>query len=339
MSNSKPGLSVVIIGRNEGARLTRCLESVTRMRWFDGSVEVVYVDSQSTDGSPEVAASFGARVVGLSEGRPTAARGRNAGWRVATAPLVLFLDGDTILDAAFAEKAARAMATHLDVAVVWGHRREISTSDSVFNRVLDLDWIYAPGVTDFCGGDALMKRSVLEDVGGYDETLIAGEEPEMCRRMRAAGVKILHIDEPMTGHDMAMTRWSQYWKRAFRAGYAYAEVSSRFRGTASPFWEEDARRNRVRGSVLLLAPLAALVISLAEHSFLPAVLAAVAFAALVLRSARKAAWKSNSWTTRLLYGLHSHVQQIPILFGQIRYFLDRKHGRRQQLIEYKEPSL
>ena len=231
---SKPALSVVVIGRNEGARLERCLRSIGQMD-APGEVEIVYVDSASVDGSPARAAAMGAKVIAVHPKRPTAALGRNAGWRAASAEFVLFLDGDTILNPAFVKEALR----NLDetTAIVWGHRREINIQGSIYNRTLDLDWIYPPGITEFCGGDALMRRAVLEQVGGFDETLIAGEEPEMCRRIRSHGWKIRHIDFPMTGHDLAMTKWSQYWRRATRAGYAYAEVSQRFRGSGLPFWE------------------------------------------------------------------------------------------------------
>ena len=156
-----PLLSVVIIGRNEGQRLRRCLDSVAAMRDPGGPVEVIYVDSASTDGSPELARALGARVIGVQPERPSAALGRNAGWRAAHAPYVLFLDGDTILHPDFVVAALPHLAA-TEVAIVWGHRREIAPNASLFNRVLDLDWIYAPGRTEFCGGDALVRREALE---------------------------------------------------------------------------------------------------------------------------------------------------------------------------------
>jgi len=134
-------LSVVIIGRNEGERLVRCLDSVREMTPVEGGVEVIYVDSASVDGSPARAAARGARVIPLPDGRPTAARGRNAGWRAASGEFVLFLDGDTILDRDFVRRAFAGFSDP-NVAVVWGHRREIRPQDSIYNRVLDLDWIY-----------------------------------------------------------------------------------------------------------------------------------------------------------------------------------------------------
>lgn len=329
-----PLVAVVVIGRNEGERLRRCLESVRAMRSPDGDVEMIYVDSDSTDNSVEVAGALGARVIRVRSERPTAALGRNAGWRACSGKYVLFLDGDTVLHRDFVVSSLPEFAAS-QVAVVWGHRREMNTQASIYNRVLDLDWIYAPGRTEFCGGDALIRRSVLDEVGGYDENLIAGEEPEMCRRMRARGWQILHVDRPMTGHDLSIHRWSQYWRRAVRAGYAYAEVSTRFQDTESPFWREEARRNFQRGSFLILLFVVGLLTSALWRSALPLAAAGLFFLSLAARTARKVAWKSPERVTRLLYGIHSHLQQIPVLIGQLKYHIDRRARYSRRLIEYK----
>jgi cellulose synthase/poly-beta-1,6-N-acetylglucosamine synthase-like glycosyltransferase len=298
-------------------------------------VELIYVDSASTDGSPELAKSLGAESIVVHPRFPTAALGRNAGWRKATGRFILFLDGDTVLGPGFVRVALPSFADS-KVAIVWGHRRELHPEDSLFNRVLDLDWIYAPGATEFCGGDALVRRDVLEATGGFDDTLIAGEEPELCRRVRAAGFHILHIDQPMTGHDLAMTRWSQYWKRATRAGYAYAKVSRRFRGSGMPFWEDEVRRNANRAMLLLLLFAVAAVGALLDLNPLPFLAVALCILLLAARSAYKARWKSSSPRTLFLYGLHSHLQQIPIFVGQLQFREDQRAGRQRALIEYKE---
>ena len=333
-TSSTPWLSVVIIGRNEGERLTRCLDSVAALRNPAGEVEIIYVDSASRDDSVARALAAGARVIEVIPERPSAALGRNAGWREARAPYVLFLDGDTILHPDFVAAAFKALDDP-QVAVVWGHRREIHPEQSLFNRVLDLDWVYPPGPADFCGGDALMRMAVLRAVDGFDATLIAGEEPELCQRIRALGHVIQHIDHPMTGHDLAMTSWASYWKRAFRAGYAYAEVSDRLKDTAFPLWVEDARRNRRRAGVLMALTLAALVAAGLAQSLTPLLLWAVFILALAARSAWKARWKGGTAGTLLLYGLHSHLQQIPILMGQLAWWRDRRRARTRGLIEYK----
>ena len=329
-----PTLSVVIIGRNEGERLMHCLDSVRAMHALGADPEIIYVDSGSRDGSPDRARTRGVRVIAVTAEHPTAARGRNAGWRACSGAFVLFLDGDTIVAPEFVERALPEFENPR-VAVVWGERREIRPESSVFNRILDLDWIHRPGFTEFCSGDALVRRMVLEEVGGYDAELIAGEEADMCRRMRARGHLILHLAVPMTGHDLAITRWSQYWRRAWRSGYAYVEVSERFRGSGMPVWENEVRGNRVRAGVLLTVPVVGAALSLGLRSPWPLVAVPLFYSALVVRTAHKYRWKGGSLATRLLYGLHSHAQQIPILIGQITYLRDRRAGRKRALIEYK----
>ena len=329
-----PSISIVVIGRNEGQRLALCLESIQKVR---GVVvdEVIYADSASSDGSPEVASRYGATVIVVRPERPTAAIGRNAGWRRATSDLILFLDGDTVLHTDFAQAACRALQQESSIAVVWGHRHEIYPQVSVYNRVLDLDWVYPPGLTQFCGGDVLMRRQVLLETGGFDESLIAGEEPELCRRIRARGYGILHIDCAMTGHDLQITRWSQYWKRATRAGHAYAEVSERFRNSEDPFWTSDRRRNLMRGSCWLIS-LAAAIVNIPFFGLVPVALWLCLLLLLSLRSAWMARWKRSTPETLLLYGIHSHLQQIPIFMGQLQYELSKMRRKTQKLIEYKE---
>ncbi|HEY6476396.1 MAG TPA: glycosyltransferase [Polyangia bacterium] len=330
-----PALSVVVIGRNEGDRLVACLQSVQQMRGLDGEVELIYVDSASTDGSPARAAALGAKVVPVESVRQTAALARNTGLAVAAAPYLLFLDGDTILHPDFPRLALEAIAADPTVAAVWGHRRELHPERSVFNRVLDLNWMIPPGFTQYCGGDVVMRREVLAAVQGYDPTLIAGEEPEVCRRIRAQGFRILHVDAPMTKHDFNMTRVRQYWRRALRSGHAYAEVSKRFRRTDDPLWQRARVRNLQRGAFWTLTLGSASLLSIAYLSPLPAVAWIALLLLMAARSGWKARWKSSDPSTLFLYGLHCHLEQVPIFFGQLQFDLDAWRGKRRGLIEYK----
>jgi len=332
-----PVLTVVVIGRNEGARLVRCLESIGQMRPLQGPIEIIYVDSGSTDDSLERAAQFKVKVKRLESASPCAAAGRNAGWRAAKAPIVLFLDGDTELERNFVADTI-AELNDPSVAVVFGNRREMDPHASIYNRVLDQDWFAPVGAVEFCGGDALIRREVLERVDGFDEGLIAGEEPEMCQRIRAVGFTILHVDRPMTRHDLAMKRFSQYWRRAVRSGYAYAEVSTRFRNTDLPLWGRQARSNLVHGAGMLGIVVGASLGSIALHSIIPIAAAVAITAVLAIRTAIKFRWKDADLVTLLLFGLHSHLVQIPMLFGQLKYRRDRLTGRSAELIEYKKAS-
>lgn len=331
-------VSVVVIGRNEGARLSDCLQSVRQVQWQGLRWELLYVDSHSGDGSPGVARRLGAQVLCLGEQPPCAAAGRNIGWRAARGALVLFLDGDTRLDPHFVPRARDVLGADPRLVAVWGHRRESHPGQSIYTRVLDLDWVFAPGRTDYFGGDALVRRHALAEVGGFDDTLVAGEEPELCRRLRAAGWQIEHIDAPMTSHDLAITTARAWWKRAERAGLAYAQVAARYAQTADPLWQAEARHNR-RHAGLLLAAIGLFGVAVWQWPTAAAVLVLIALA-LWARSARRCRWKcpdqpALAWA----YAAHSHLQQLPILAGQWRWHRLQRARRAPALIEYKTAAV
>jgi cellulose synthase/poly-beta-1,6-N-acetylglucosamine synthase-like glycosyltransferase len=309
---------------------------VVTIRPPHGGVEVIYVDSSSTDNSVKDAARSGAtRVISVTPERPSAAIGRNAGWRAARAKIVLFLDGDTILDPDFVADSI-GQFDDPNVAVVFGNRREIAPRSSIYNRVLALEWIEPAGPVYFCGGDALMRREVLERVGGYDDHVIAGEDTELCGRIGALGFEVRHVDRPMTRHDFAITRFSQYWRRMVRAGHAFAEVSERPHSAGSPLSREEARRKVKHGVALAGLLIGSPVISVILRSLWPILMVILLIVVLSVRTAIRYRWKSPEWTTLLLFGLNSHLSKIPVLWGQIRYRYLRRRGKREALIEYKD---
>ncbi|MFO1413342.1 MAG: glycosyltransferase [Burkholderiales bacterium] len=327
-------VSVVVIGRNEGPRLTRCLASVAAARWEGLAHEVIYVDSQSGDDSVARAEAQGAQVRVLDAASPCAALARNVGWRLARGDLVLFLDGDTELDPAFVPQALGALRADPRCCAAWGHRRESDPAQSIYTRVLDLDWVYPTGRTLYFGGDVLVRRAALAEVGGFDGTLKAGEEPELCARLRAAGWHIEHLDVPMTRHDLAITTLRGWWRRAYRSGIAYAEVAERMRRRGDVLWQREAKRDLWHGVVFLAVPfvLAALALGWPVGAF-ALVLAGVAF---VVRTAMRCRWKApdRPWL-RLAYAIHSHAQKIPALFGQLAFRRAQRRRTEIGLVEYK----
>jgi glycosyltransferase involved in cell wall biosynthesis len=320
-------VSIVIIGRNEGDRLVRCIESVKAMNFPTDQYEILYIDSGSTDDSMKTAEGLGAKALEI-EPPTTAAKGRNKGIQESQAPFLLFLDGDTILDPDFLQKAMDYIQAHDDVAVVWGHRREIRPEDSIYNRILDLDWIYPPGDTPFCGGDAVMRKTALEKSGPFREDLIAGEEPELCNRITKAGFRIYHMDVFMTGHDLAIRKFSAYWKRCYRAGHAYAEVADL---TGGRQFGRDGWRNHIQSVGYMVLPIL-LPLVLGWIGLLILLLGA---SVLVARTYVRQRWRGGSAYTTLLFAIHSHFAQPIIWLGQMKYYRNRRSNRAGRIIEYK----
>jgi len=327
-------ISVVVIGRNEGARLARCLESVGRARWPALRPEVIYVDSASTDGSVGIAAGMGARCLVLEDGSPCAAKARNLGWRAAQGEFILFLDGDTQLEPGFVAEALEAMRRP-ELCAVWGHRRESDPGQSLYTRVLDLDWVYPVGPSLYFGGDVLVRRAALEAAGGFDPALKAGEEPELCARLRKAGWAIEHIDAPMTTHDLAIRSLRAYWRRCYRSGIAYAEVAARARAMGDALWQREARRDLGMGALYVVFPVL-LLAALAWDPHAAAALLAIA-ALVVVRTTWRCRWKAPGHPgLAFAYAIHSHAQKVPAFFGQLAWHLARRGRGEIGLVEYKD---
>lgn len=320
-----PRIAAILIGRNEGARLLRCLASVK------GLDRVVYVDSGSTDGSVAAARDAGAEVVELDMGRPfTAARARNAGIEALkqgeTPDLVQFIDGDCELQPGWIETATAFLADTPRAAVACGRRRERFPEASIYNRNCDREWDTPVGRAKACGGDALMRMAALEAVGGYNPALIAGEEPEMCVRMRAEGWEIWRLDAEMTLHDAALTRFSQFWKRARRGGHAWAEGAAMHGAPPERHGVPGLRRALLWGVVL---PVSALLLAIFVTPW--ALLLLLAYPAQVARLALREGGRREDWEQAALLtaGKFAEAQ------GALEYHWRRLRGRPSGLIEYK----
>lgn len=321
------GLAAVLIGRNEGARLLRALASL------QGQAErIVYVDSGSTDGSAEAARTIGAEVVKLDLSRPfTAARARNEGIAALRArgpcpDLVQFMDGDCELQPGWLPTARAFLERHPSAAVACGRRRERFPGASIWNRLCDAEWDTPVGTARACGGDALIRMAALDAVGGYNPRLIAGEEPEMCVRMRQAGWEIWRLDAEMTLHDADMTRLSQWWTRTRRGGHAAAE------GMAM-HGRPPERHGRAQ---VYRALLWALALPIGTALLVPvlgiwALLLLLAYPAQILRLWFRGGLRRGAFEQAVFMTLGKFAE----LQGITEFWLRRLSGRTARLIEYK----
>ncbi|MGQ9872779.1 glycosyltransferase [Leptodesmis sp.] len=323
-------LGIVAIGRNEGDRLQQCLQSVVGR-----AAQVIYVDSGSTDASVELARSLGVNVVELDLSIPfTAARARNAGLArlLEIAPdlnYVQFVDGDCEVVEGWLEQAQKVLNTQPDVVVVCGRRRERYPEASIYNHLCDLEWDTPIGEAKACGGDAMMRISALQAVGGYNPYLIAGEEPELCVRLRQKGGKILRINAEMTLHDAQMTRFGQWWKRSVRAGYAYAEGSWLHGAPPECHWVKESRSIRLWG---LIIPALLLTTAIPTHGF--SLLLLAGYPLMAYRAYRFAHRSGRTRIEAWLFGLACALAKFPQAQGQVRFYWGKLFRRPSRLIEY-----
>ncbi|MEM8875462.1 MAG: glycosyltransferase family 2 protein [Planctomycetota bacterium] len=339
-------VAVIAIGRNEGERLRACLTSAVR-----DADTVVYVDSGSTDGSVALARELGCRVVELDLSKPfTAARARNEGAAAAgEVEYLQFVDGDCEIVEGWIGKAVAFLEANPQASVVCGRRRERYPDATKWNKLCDMEWDTPIGKAEACGGDAMIRRSAFEQVGGYNPAVIAGEEPEMCVRLRAAGHEIHRIDEEMTLHDAAMTKFSQWWKRNVRAGHAFAEGYDRH----PPFRKKQVRSNYAFGCFSFALYVCGLAIALigawiatgqvARWASVAVGLTFVAgVAGLWVRLLRRVKEHrlSNGDASKdaSMYATYVLRSKLPQALGQLKYRLNKLRGKQATIIEYKGAS-
>jgi GT2 family glycosyltransferase len=317
----------VAIGRNEGERLRQCLTSVS------AAAVVVYVDSGSTDLSVQLAHNLAADVIELDLSKPfTAARARNAGFRrlreiAPGLPYVQFVDGDSELTEGWSERATSFLDARGDVAAVCGRLRERHPEQSIYNWLCDREWDRPAGEVRASGGIVMMRTDALEGVGGFRDDLIAGEEPELCVRLRAAGYRIWRLDSGMAVHDAAMTRFGQWWRRGLRGGYAFAQGAYLHGASPERHWIWESRRALLWGAWL---PFACLIIGLAFGPW-----GWAAWLIFPLEILRLTIRYHGPISQRALLALFEVLGRFPEGCGQIKFMRDRLLGRQAPLIEYK----
>lgn len=332
-------MGVVIIGRNEGDRLRKCLASVA------GSAHaIVYVDSGSTDDSVATACAMGIEVVELDMTIPfCAARARNAGYeRLAQRNLnlkfVQFIDGDCEIIPGWLEAASMALEQRPELAIVTGWLRERFPEASIYNRLGDLEWNLAgAGELNSVGGIFMVRCTAFDGVGGFDPTIAAGEEPELCQRLIRQGWRIQRLDRDMAWHDLAMVRFGQWFKRMVRSGYGGMDVVERFglprfrrSNLRARLWTAWLGAMFVAGIAVAAKPDAAGVLfMLALLSLWPAQLCRIA-----LRT-----WRTGQRIgLAMSYAFFMMIAFLPQMAGQLLYRLDRLRKRSFRLVEYKTPS-
>lgn len=336
-SSLRQPIGIVAIGRNEGKRFQECLASLP------DDLPVVYVDSGSTDGSVSHALAAGVQVVHLSrELGFTAARARNMGWRAlleiqSDIEFIQFLDGDCALDPNWLASAMAEAETKKQLGAVFGRLKERFPEHSIYNAMCDREWDVPVGEVRACGGNAFIRVDALVQMDGYNDSMIAGEEPDLCLRMRAKGWVIHRIRPKMATHDAAILNFGSWWKRAKRAGHAYAEhlaIHGRF---ADPDWKRAIFSMTVWGilfpSVFVLGAISGFVSNPLWGSISLGV--GLIYVLQIVRIAHRGATRGLSKEFAYREALLLIVAKFAHLAGTTSFLLNRLRGRRATIIEYK----
>ena len=321
MMNTLPNIDVIIIGINVKRYLADCIASIRGADYPQELLTITFVDGGSSDSSVAIGREAGVRVIELNDQYPTPGRGRNAGLFAATAPFVQFMDADTLLDRDWFKTALGYF--NEKIVAVCGKRSERWPDKNNYHIIASVEWHYEQGPCRYFGGDFLARREPLVAEGGFDDLLIAGEEPDFSARLRRKGWIIWRIAAAMTLHDLNMTTFAQYWKRAYRSGHAYAEVGLRHWNTPEKLWARELSRV----SLTALLPFLIFIVGVLLCQPLAGVLLALAVALKpLLRVPRTMNQYRIPFRIALLYALHAAFVVYPQFFGILRYLRTRCGG-------------
>lgn len=208
-------ITIVIPVKNDAIRLRRCLDSIARAG-RQAAPEIVVADNGSTDTSPTVASDAGAHVLQI----PNVAVGelRNVAARSASGTVLAFIDADHELESGWFEAADESFQ---DPAVgaagalylsppggTWVQRMYGALRGQTVGR----------GETDWLGsGNLLVKRDIFENLSGFDTSLEACEDVDLCRRIRAAGWQVIGDERLRSVHhgdpkDLAALFRAELWR-------------------------------------------------------------------------------------------------------------------------------
>jgi hypothetical protein len=245
-------------------------------------------------------------------------------------PFVQFVDGDCELISGWIDLAAGRLLERAELAAVCGRVRERFPERSIYQRLCDVEWDTPVGDAAACGGNAMMRLDALVEAGGFREDLIAGEEPELCLRLRRRGHAIERLPADMVWHDAAILHFSQWWRRSVRAGHAFAEGASLHGSGPERHFVREVRRAWLWGAVVPgLAALGALPTLGASLTLLGG------YPVSALRVYRSVRRRGRSTDDALAAGVLLTVGKFAELNGILRFQFGRLARRERTLIEYK----
>jgi GT2 family glycosyltransferase len=188
-----PGISFVIPVRDGAAHLPRCLASITATARGGTGLEIVVVDNGSSDGSGDIARRHGARVLERPALRVGACR--NAGAAAARGDILAFIDADNEIGPGWLQACVSAFREAETGAAGYPYRAPLNATwvqrmyDALRARTAhrrEIDWLGA--------GNLAVRRTVFEQVGGFDEQLEACEDVQLCHAVRQTGCRV--VSEP-----------------------------------------------------------------------------------------------------------------------------------------------
>lgn len=175
----KPIVSVIVTTKNNSATLDKCLASIKSQTYSD--IELVVVDNFSSDDTPKIAKEYTKKF--YTKG-PERSPQRNYGVSKATGKYVVIIDSDMILSANVISECVEAMESHSKTAGVI--IPEESFGEGFWAQCKKLERSFYIGVS-YMEAARFFRKSDFLKIGGYNESMISGEDWDLSQRVEALG--------------------------------------------------------------------------------------------------------------------------------------------------------
>lgn len=198
-------VSIIIPTKNSETTLGICLKSIVVQTY--NSIDVLIVDSYSTDKTRELAKQFSVNVIKRGVGRSAA---RNVGANNTKGDFILFLDSDMELTSGVVEECINKVKKGYDAIII----PEISVGEGFWAKCKALEKVCYVG-DELIEASRFFTREVFETVAGYDSELEAGEDWDLNTRVRKAGYVIGRISSYIKHHEGQLSLWKTMMKKYY----------------------------------------------------------------------------------------------------------------------------
>ncbi len=203
LNNDSVFLSVVIIARNEEENIARCIQSVLDAAKSVDSKEIIFVDSVSSDRTVEIAKTFPIKILQFREHEMVSpSAGRYIGTKNSNGNYVLYLDGDMVVNENWLNKAIDILEKNEKFAGVCGWINDLYTENGNIIKVVKdrMNLGDQEGIASTFGGAGLYRKSIIDEVGGFNPFIRNMEEAELAIRIRRYNYILWKIPVDMVEH-------------------------------------------------------------------------------------------------------------------------------------------
>lgn len=222
---SLPGVSIVVIGHNEGEHLKKVFLAIQGMDYPQDKIQTIFVDSNSIDDSVEIAKEYADNIVSIKSRWPTAGEAFNAGIQRAEHQFIHITAGDIMLTADYLKKAIVTLLNREDICAVTGYFTE--ENEKGWNKILgyrrEEDVVQSDHYVETPNGGTFRKEAFTL-VNGYDERIKKGQETEIGYRLNCNNLKIWHINTQQGIHNFDLNSAMDMVRKYFQFGISLGHL-------------------------------------------------------------------------------------------------------------------